>query len=126
MTLGTFVDYITGVHEPSLSATLLAALNEGKGVEAIEAIVPNGVRHLLPQLNVTPAWPRTVLLHGTEDGVVPFGDATELKRLLDGQSVECEVLTAEGEDHMFDIEEDAEKKWGSLFDKSIEFAFRGL
>ena len=126
VTLGTLVDYITGIHEPSLSGTLLAALNEGEGKKEVGTIVPNGVRHLLPQLNVTPAWPRTVLLHGTNDGVVPFDDAKELKRLLGGQGVEYDVLVAEGEDHMFDREEDAEKKWGPIFDKAIEFAFRGL
>ena len=69
--LGTFLDYYTREHEPSLSEHLRSLSIPALGV-------PEQHRRLFPQLGISPAWPPTCLAHGTSDTSVLVEESRHL------------------------------------------------
>ncbi|KAF7314633.1 MYND finger domain-like protein [Mycena kentingensis (nom. inval.)] len=125
--LGTFLDYITGQHEPSVSEALRPLLDEDDLLvrqEAVRAVLPREHHALFPQLNVTPGFPPTFLVHGSEDTGVPLDESRHFKRLLEEVGVKVELRVVDGAEHSFDYVSDAEERYGALFDEVAEF-FKG-
>ncbi|CAI4213177.1 unnamed protein product [Parascedosporium putredinis] len=54
-----------------------------------------------PLLNVTSAFPPTVLVHGDQDVMVPLSLSRDLHEALRRQGVRCELVLVEGEGHTF-------------------------
>jgi acetyl esterase/lipase len=126
--LGVFLDYWTGVHEPSISATLRTLLPE-KGEETTPAVIDTRLRDALrssahpifPQLLVNSEWPPVMLIHGSNDSAVPAQSSRAMHaRLLDAR-VETTLRIVEGSDHSFDLKNGAEEAFGGLFNEAIEF-----
>ena len=133
---GTFLDYYTGQHSPSLSLQLCGLYDETIGkqpdmmsVEETQRAVEGTVRSclhdrgclpLFPQFNVSQSWPKTVLLHGTVDTAVPVGESRRLAKLLGDMSLEVELIEIEGEEHSFDLARDAEDRFRNVFDKIVD------
>lgn len=63
-----------------------------------------------PLLNVTSAFPPTVLVHGDQDVMVPLSLSRDLYEELRRRGVRCELILVEGEGHTFA----AKMKVGSL------------
>ncbi|KAL0949811.1 hypothetical protein HGRIS_009846 [Hohenbuehelia grisea] len=140
--LGVFLDYYTGLHQPSLSELLRAAhagtatdvvadsdTMTGSGSRAASAIcIPTEVRGLFPQLNVSSAWPASFLCHGTADTAVPVGESLNMYTLLKGAGVDVELGVVEGKEHSFDYESgaDSEGSLKALFDKIGGFVIQRL
>ena len=112
--LGTYLDYWTGEHEPSLSEALRDNLRPA------DALPPNH-RAIFPQLLITPDWPRVMLVHGSEDTVLPADGSRTMHALLRAAEVESVLRIAEGAEHAFDLRSDVEAKFGRLFEESVEF-----
>jgi acetyl esterase/lipase len=124
--LGTYLDYWTGLHEPSISGALREILPvEGEDIATIDgrlaATLPPSQHALFPQLLVTPEWPRVLHIHGSEDTAVPAQSSRELHaRLLDAK-VESTLRIVEGREHVFDLKPGAEETFSELFDEAAEF-----
>jgi acetyl esterase/lipase len=113
--LGTYLDYWTGEHEPSLSEALR---DNPRPADAL----PPAHRAIFPQLLVTPDWPRVMLVHGSEDIAVPIDGSRVMHALLRAAEVESVLRIVEGAEHAFDLKgDDAEARFGRLFDESVEF-----
>ncbi|KAJ3575349.1 hypothetical protein NP233_g1159 [Leucocoprinus birnbaumii] len=135
--LGTYLDYYTGEHEPSLSKTLregrrvVLGLSKG-GTLQLEPeswgghLVPERHRPLFPQLSVTAQWPEVFLIHGTEDYHVHIHESLHLKKLLEEANVRVTLKVVEGKGHSFDYDSDAEDEFHALFDEVSEFLTRVL
>lgn len=99
--LGTYLDYYTGQHEPSLSAKLrVLSLSSDQNTNSDDAsgarsemvtrmldTIPE--RHLslfpqsiVPQKARSGEWPATVFLHGTDDTAVPVQESRNLHQLI--------------------------------------------
>jgi acetyl esterase/lipase len=131
--LGSFLDYYTGCHDPSLSRALREALdanldntNPAQHVEQMRSLIPHQHRPLFPQFGVTPAWPPTLLCHGTEDSAVRVGESKNMKALLEGAGVPVRLIEFSGREHSFDYEPDAEVRHKTQFDEIWEFLKRWL
>jgi pimeloyl-ACP methyl ester carboxylesterase len=113
--LGTYLDYWTGEHEPSLSEALR---DNPRPADAL----PPAHRAHFPQLLVTPDWPRVMLVHGSEDTAVPADSSRVMHALLRVAEVESVLRIVEGAGHGFDNNgDDVEATYGKLFDESVEF-----
>jgi pimeloyl-ACP methyl ester carboxylesterase len=112
--LGTYLDYWTGEHEPSLSEALR---DNPRPADAL----PPAHRAIFPQLLVTPDWPRVMLVHGSEDTAVPADSSRVMHALLRAAEVESVLRIVEGAGHAFDLKGDVEPTYGGLFDESVEF-----
>ena len=113
--LGTYLDYWTGEHEPSLSETLR---NNPRPADAL----PSAHRAIFPQLLVTPDWPRVMFIHGSKDTAVPTDGSRVMHALLRAAEVKSVLRIVEGAKHVFDLKGDAvEAKFGRLFGESVEF-----
>lgn len=66
--LDVYLDYDTGMHEPSLSAAMKAIFDKGgSGITEYNACIPEKHWSLFPQLGVEGTWPPTILIHGDAD-----------------------------------------------------------
>ena len=122
--LGSFLDYYTGNHNPSLSHTLRAVLgadsdntDHAHHVEQMRILIPNHHLPLFPQFGVTPAWPPTLLCHGTTDSAVRVEESRNMKVLLEGAGVPVRLIEFEGREHSFDYEPGAEVRHHIQFDE---------
>ncbi|KAI8971171.1 alpha/beta-hydrolase [Trametes punicea] len=141
--LGTCLDYYTGCHNPSLSASLRAHL-KGRGnedgddkalpvqlsdpqavlSEQLRQCIPTAHRHLFPQCMVTSDFPPTLLIHGSADTAVLVEESRNLELLLRSVGVPVELMVIEGKEHAFDYEPNAEEEFGQpggLFDHAVGF-----
>ncbi|KIJ96839.1 hypothetical protein K443DRAFT_681987 [Laccaria amethystina LaAM-08-1] len=126
--LGTFLDYYTGEHNPSLSSVLRVELEQRKADpdtipsnESIIAKIPNQHRILFPQLGVNSSWPPTLFLHGTADTAIPIHESRLMHSLIKDAGVPTELVEFEGLEHSFDYEADAEENFGEQFDAARDF-----
>ncbi|KAJ3731603.1 alpha/beta-hydrolase [Lentinula guzmanii] len=131
--LGTYLDYYTGEHEPSLSDTLRAVcpsldaeINPGMKKIILQKHVPTQHHAVFPQLNVSASWPPIFLLHGAEDTAVPIAESKNLYRMLKHWGVQAKLKIVDGEDHFFDQDPDAEQKHGDIFDEAASFLIEKL
>jgi len=124
--LGTYLDYWTGAHTPSLSDTLRALLPTGEeqhteGDARLAAALPPADHAIFPQLLVTPDWPRVLLVHGSEDSAVPADSSRAMHARLRAAKVETVLRIVDGSEHSFDLKSGAEATFGGLFDEAAEF-----
>lgn len=126
--LGTYLDYWTGAHAPSLSDALRALLPVGEErTERAEldarlaAALPPAERAIFPQLLVTPDWPRVLLVHGSEDSAVLADSSRAMHARLRAAKVETVLRIVDGSEHSFDLVDSAEATFGGLFDEAVEF-----
>ncbi|KAF8956513.1 Alpha/Beta hydrolase protein [Flammula alnicola] len=101
--LGCFVDYYTGMHEPSLSNTLGATLEDDFITET--------------ELD----WPPTMLLHGTGDSAIPVDDSCHMQAVIERAGIPVELIEFEVMEHLLDFAPDAEEIWGEKFDRAKDF-----
>jgi len=134
--LGTFLDYMTGEHEPSLSDVLRESLGSDKSDlahstgsdvydatnERLKKLIPERHHSLFPQFGVTSDWPPTYMAHGALDSAVFVHESRHMYRLLKNAGVDVTLSVQEGKEHSFDYEPDVETIYGSLlFDSIGEF-----
>jgi hypothetical protein len=135
--LGTLLDYLTGEHNPSLSATLRESLGSDKHDlatsmasndvhdavnERLKALIPERHHELFPQFCINPDWPPTYLVHGTIDTAVLLHDSRHMHDLLKKAGVYVKLDVVEGEEHSFDYKPEAEAVHGSkTFDSVGQF-----
>lgn len=136
--LGTFLDYYTGRHEPSISATLRETSTsldrEPDSAELyariLSPLVPSELCRLFPQLLIPPSksdsfqWPPTFLVHGTADTALSADESRHLAALLQRAGVDVTLQLVEGKEHSFDYAHDAEDLFGGeggLFDAAVGF-----
>jgi acetyl esterase/lipase len=121
--LAVALDYITGQHEPSLSAKLREAVDtEGPFDEALIA----DHKVLFPQFNVTSDWPATYLFHGTSDTAVLLQESQTMHSLLTKAGVEVILEEVPGREHSFDYQPGAELAYQGSFDAIVQFLDRHL
>jgi acetyl esterase/lipase len=122
---GTYLDYWTGAHEPSLSDELRALLpapeEHAERDARLAATLPPAHHAIFPQLLVTPDWPPVMLIHGSEDSAVPADSSRAMYARLCTAEVETVLRIAEGSEHSFDLKKGAEAPFGELFDEAVEF-----
>ena len=132
--VGTYLDYWTGQHEPSISGVLRKILPvEGENtatkdarLAGVAANLPASERALFPQLFVTSKWPPVLHIHGSADTPVPLQSTQALHaRFLDAK-VESTLRVVEGVEHVFDLRPGVEEKFSGLFDEAAEFIRRAL
>ncbi|KAF9449114.1 alpha/beta-hydrolase [Macrolepiota fuliginosa MF-IS2] len=129
--LGTYLDYYTGDHAPSLSEALRnkrGEVSSSSGRERMlspeewgKPLIPRRHQVLFPQLSVTPDWPEVFLIHGTKDYQVYLHESQHLKDLLEAAGVKVTLREIEGQGHSFDYRAGAEDEFGWLFDEVGEF-----
>ncbi|KAH9936340.1 alpha/beta-hydrolase [Fomitopsis serialis] len=139
--LGTYLDYYTGHHEPSLSAALQGAANtpshSGRELDAdmLMSLIPSDLLHLFPQYSISKSttglrrWPATFLVHGTADTAIRADESRNLHAILRRADVDVTLRLVEGEEHSFDYVQDAEGLFGGeggLFDEASDFLLRHL
>ncbi|KAH9841593.1 Alpha/Beta hydrolase protein [Rhodofomes roseus] len=137
--LGTYLDYYTGHHEPSLSAIVReafsAASDPGRAVEVdvLSTLIPTDSLPLFPQAFLSGSkagsWPATFLVHGTADTAVHADESRSLDLLLQRAGVEVTLRLVEGKEHSFDYADDAEDTFGGkggLYDEAADFLCRHL
>ncbi|WP_433384511.1 alpha/beta hydrolase fold domain-containing protein [Actinoplanes sp. CA-142083] len=71
-----------------------------------------------PLHHIHPDAPPFQLVHGTEDKIVPFAEATGFAEALRAQGVRCDLLPIEGAGHVF---EGASVEVGTLTEAGIDF-----
>ncbi|THH16722.1 hypothetical protein EW146_g3980 [Bondarzewia mesenterica] len=122
---GTFLDYWTGLHAPSLSETLRTQLEDA---DRCGSAIPHESRTLFPELLVSKDWPPTFLVHGELDSAVPLADSRNMCELLKGANVDVQLRVVEGQEHSFDYQADAddEGKFKSVFDEAVDFLIGAL
>ncbi|KAH9997436.1 Alpha/Beta hydrolase protein [Russula compacta] len=104
---GIYLDYWTGLHEPSISHTL-------------RELLPKEAHHL-PATACHPRVAPRAVIHGSKDTAVPTQSSRAMHaRLLDAK-VETTLRILEGADHSFDLKHGAEKTYGGIFDEAVEF-----
>ncbi|KAI0032783.1 Alpha/Beta hydrolase protein [Vararia minispora EC-137] len=133
---GVFIDYLTGLHSPSLSAMMRVLLQEdctSMNADAsrakMAAAIPESVRPLFPQLNVSPDWPPCLLVHGELDSAVHADESRHIYDLLKKAGVSVELRVVEGAEHSFDVRPGALEKYGTkggLYDQAFLFVFTAL
>ncbi len=124
--LGNYLDYWTGLHEPSISDALREILPvEGEDTATTDArlaaTLPVSEHALFPQLLVTPEWPRVMLIHGSKDTAVPVDSSRALHARLQDANVETTLRIVPDMEHVFDLKPSAEQAFGKLFDEAAEF-----
>ncbi|RDX42635.1 alpha/beta-hydrolase [Lentinus brumalis] len=132
---GTYLDYFTGSHTPSLSATLRDLLSQDgllaedpdsldAPAEQYRGAIPAEHLHLFPQFADVSSFPPTLLLHGSADSAVWTRESQNMHRLLRDAGVHVELRIVVGKEHSFDYEPDAEEEFGAvggLFDEAMQF-----
>ena len=116
--LGTFLDYYTGQHQPSISQALRSSPNKD--------VIPEEQLRLFPQFFVNDEFPPTFFLHGANDTAVPVKESLDLRAQLDGLGVRTAAEIVEGQEHSFDYAEGAHVEFESCFDKAWSFVLQEL
>ena len=123
--IGTYLDYWTGAHAPSLSDALRALLSayeeRTERDVCLAAALPPAHHAIFPQLLVTPDWPCVFLIHGSEDSAVHADSSRAMHARLRAAQVETVLRIADGYEHSFDLKHGAEATFGGLFDSAVEF-----
>lgn len=129
--LGIALDYYTGLHDPSLSASLCNTFNEtdvsktennqGTLKNQLSALIPPDSRILFPQFGVTPSWPPTMLFHGSVDTAVPIEESRHLHALLQEAGVVSQLVILENQEHSFEYIPEAEALFAAHFDAAADF-----
>jgi len=106
--LGNYLDYWTGLHEPSISDALREILPvEGEDTATTDArlaaTLPRSVHALFPQLLVNSEWPRVMLIHGSKDTAVPVDSSRTLHARLQDAKVETTLRIVPDMEHVFDL-----------------------
>lgn len=73
-----------------------------------------------PILNIDEGYPPTLLIHGTEDTDVPYGQSVRMAEALGRHGVEHELITMSGSGHAFDVLEQPDGM-AALFDRVVAF-----
>ncbi|OZJ06755.1 hypothetical protein BZG36_00263 [Bifiguratus adelaidae] len=103
---GNFGSILT--HEPGLSARL------AKGEP-----VPKKHQRVCPFFGIDRDYPPTVIIHGTDDSLVPVSDSEAFAKVLKESEVQYVLLTAPG-DHGFDLKS-SEELYEKVLKKAMEF-----
>jgi len=120
--MGNFLDYYSGIHEPSLSKDLRDILeSEQPDYDKAKVLSDQRLCSIFPQLSVDDAWPATMLLHGVLDSAVPIEESRNMKSLMDKANVHVELVEFPDCEHSFDYESGAEDKWRKEFDQVMMF-----
>ncbi|KAF8151518.1 Alpha/Beta hydrolase protein [Crassisporium funariophilum] len=119
--LGTWLDYYTGEFNPSLSEVLRDALDAGTLCPAVSELVPDRHRSLFPTFLVNASWPPVLMVHGTADTAVPIVSSRRMNVLLKNAGVDVELIEVEGQEHLFDTEQNADIKFAEVFKKVGDF-----
>nr|VWP01178.1 Glycerol-1-phosphatase [Ganoderma boninense] len=132
--LGTFLDYYTGAHEPSLSGSLREILARGGRLSQHSEVddtnadhsihIPVEHHHLFPQFNVDSQFPSTFLIHGSADTAVSIRESRALYAQLKSAGIRSELKILEGKEHNFDYDAKAEEEFGQpggLFEQAVDF-----
>ena len=75
-----------------------------------------------PAKHITPSAPPFLVMHGTRDGLVPFGQSEHLVQRLAEVGIAVDFRPVEGADHVFEGYE----KGGMLVDEVVDFLDRTL
>jgi len=132
--LGEWLDYYTGDHTLSArlrslrSSVSLSGITQPSALDLTRAREAIGEKNigLFPQFGVTENWPPTLVVHGSEDSQVLLHESKHLAERLKAVGVESELVVVEGQGHSFDYTLDAEREFGSLFDRATAFLVRNL
>ncbi|ESK95172.1 hypothetical protein Moror_13807 [Moniliophthora roreri MCA 2997] len=120
--LGTFLDYYTGQHEPSLSASLRKA----QGKTSLAKCISDRDAAIFPSLSLDANWPPALFVHGSEDTAVPVHESKHMHSLLQEVGASSELIIVEGKEHSFDYEADSEVTHKDLFDHVAQFLDKHL
>ncbi|KAJ3835911.1 Alpha/Beta hydrolase protein [Lentinula raphanica] len=129
--LGDFLDYYTGEYEPSLSAAFRMKAegmrNSSPSSESVRSLedalarmIPSKHRRLFPSLcppDTYSSWPPVYFLHGYNDSAVLVRESQDLHALLTEAGVRSVLSIAQGMEHSFDYEPNADAVHGEEFDK---------
>lgn len=128
--MGTYLDYYTGEHNPSLSYALRSAHLQREGdTTNLEDFVPPRHRPLFPHMAVNSSWPPTFLAHGSNDSAVLVEESQNMHRLLEQSGVKSMLRVIDNAEHSLDYVPDAEEiygKPGGLFDEILDFLLECL
>ncbi|KAF9530285.1 alpha/beta-hydrolase [Crepidotus variabilis] len=119
--LGTWLDYYTGAHDPSLSQNLLHAAQSEAGLKKLRDYIPAEHRPLFPQLNVDSSFPPTFMIHGNKDTAVLIDESCNLKTSLEKAGVPVKLIEVEGQEHFFDIMPGSAEKYKKEFEQVKAF-----
>jgi len=123
---GRYLDYFTGLHEPSITTNLRKTLAEREELteEEIKGILPEDKHGLFPQLSVDPEWPPTVMIHGIVDDTVHIEETRHLYHIIRRVSKSpVKLIEVEGENafHGWDCFPESEEITKIQFDNVAEF-----
>lgn len=120
MQLGNYLDYYTGQHNPSLSASVRLKLDP-LGTERDRAELAELHRPIFPQLAIVDQFPPCFLLHGTVDTAVKIAESRNMHRLLKSQGRISVLHEVEDEEHSFDYAPGSDMKHAELFSTVVQF-----
>ncbi|WP_198653475.1 alpha/beta hydrolase [Actinocorallia populi] len=112
-------DHPPGRFDPSDPGTFEALLLGAPPAEA-----PGRARDASPVAHVTPQAPPFLVLHGTEDGLVPFAQSRRLAEALRAQGADAALHPVEGADHLWVGL--PEREVAECFALSLDFALRNV
>ncbi|KAH9922866.1 alpha/beta-hydrolase [Epithele typhae] len=119
---GTFLDYYTGQHEPSLSVALVSTRQDVDPPK--EEVIPVQHRILFPQFCVSADLPPMFIIHGSTDTAVFLDESQRLHGLLENAGVRSTLRVVKDKEHSFDYDPTAEDEFGGpggLFDEAVNF-----
>lgn len=116
---GTRLDFLTG--KPGLCDTLRSAFMADETVD-LSALVPDDVKVLFPELQITSSFPPSFIVHGTGDKSVMVRESEKTARDLGRCGVECRLVLVENWGHGYNagIYERWIKDVIPFFEKQIE------
>lgn len=74
-----------------------------------------------PERNVSPGYPPTLLLHGTNDTDVPYGLSVQMSQSLDTAGIVNELITIEGGGHGFERRDEGSETVLSARERVVDF-----
>ncbi|KAK4706078.1 hypothetical protein P7C70_g125, partial [Phenoliferia sp. Uapishka_3] len=96
-----FIDVLTGI--PGLNAKLLSLPSYSR-----PSAIPDSVKAMFPNLNITSSFPPTFFIHGTDDEAVPIEESrTMLEACFQANIEGCKMLEVPGGNHDFDYEKES-------------------
>ncbi|MFI6866476.1 alpha/beta hydrolase fold domain-containing protein [Nocardia sp. NPDC050406] len=107
-------DLITGWRDPVLQPEIRQLIEDYTG--GTPAQFPDRYALASPITYVRPGLPPTLLMHGTRDHVVPYGQSVELAERLDAVGVARELLPIPYGEHAYDF---AWGDWGSQISRKV-------
>jgi acetyl esterase/lipase len=136
--MGTYLDYYTGEHEPSLSGRLKDVLENqdwederthrisAELQEEMKEIIPTKHRALFPQLMVDESFPPVFICHGTADQAINIAENEHLGSIMHARGVRVTFMRVEGVNHLWDSEDAAEERNRREMDEMAAFVFEAL